>query len=339
MSTRDSLFSCTTPETATRPSRPRRCDGYVLLTVIAVCVLVVTALATLAKLSLRRGLEASDAERSLQQRWGALTIQRTMLQQAPLVFQQQEDLIAETSPGNPAPTTIRTIVRLRDVTFDVLLGDEDAKLNLNALYHYGGPARTDQAISRVGGPMTGVAKRLLPAVEPMRLERETRRRSLSDADDEEEEEAEAEEEPILPDAFRSWGEVFDLGRLDAGLARDASLPNLTMGMTLWGNGQLNFRRASDEAILAVAGLVVQDGAARRIVQRYRESPTATLAVLLQTEVSSEPDRKRLAELMSEASTNFSVWIDASSRGGGSLRSFTATRRDDEGVTRQTRFLH
>ncbi len=244
-------------------------------------------------------------------------------------------MLAEASPGSPTPTTIRAIVSLREVTFDILLGDEDAKLNLNALYHYGGPGRTDQAISRVGGPIVGVAKRLLPAVEPMRLERETRRISLANEDDEEGE----GEEPILPDAFRSWGEVFDLGALDAGLARDASLPNLTIGLTLWGNGQLNFRRASDEAILAVAGLVVQDGAARRIVQRYRESPTATLAVLLQTEVSSEPDRKRLAQLMSEASTNFSIWIDASSRGGGSLRSFTVTRRDDEGVTRQTRFLH
>ncbi len=309
--------------------------GYILLTVIAVSVLVVTALGTLARLSLRRGLEAADAERALQQRWGAITIERTLLRQAPQVFQRQEDLLAEAAPGSPTPTTIRAILRLRDVTFDILLGDEDAKMNLNAIYHFGGPNRTDQSISQMGDPTVGLAKRLLPAVPPMRLERETKRLLAGDAEADEDE----NEKPLLPDAFRSWGEVFDLGALDAGLARDASLPNLTGGMTLWGNGQLNFRRASDEAILAIARLVVQDGAARRIVQRYRESPTATLAVLLQTEVTSEPDRQRLRELMSESSTNFSIWIDASSRGGGSLRSFTVTRRDDEGVTRETKFLH
>jgi hypothetical protein len=317
--------------------RTRGSKGYILLTVIAVCVLVVTALGTLAKLSLRRALEASDAERSLQQRWGAITIERTMLRKAPLMFQQQEELIAQAAPGSPTPTTLRAVLRLGDVTFDVLVGDEDAKLNLNALYHYGGLVKTDQAIAKTGGPTVGFAKRLLPAVEPLRIERASPRLSRSKLDDEAEEPPENELEQ--PDAFRSWGEVFDLAALDAGLARDASLPNLTTGMTLWGNGQLNFRRASDEAILAISGLVVQDGAARRIIQRYRESPTATLAVLLQSEVTSEPDRKRLGELMSESSTNFSIWIDASARGGGSLRSFTVMRRDGEGVIRQTKFLH
>lgn len=310
--------------------------GYVLLTVIAVSVLVVTALGTLAKLSLRRGLEASDAERSLQQRWGALTIERTMLRRASSVFQQQEDLLAESAPGTPNPTTIRLLIRLRDVTFDVLLGDEDTKSNLNAIYHHGGLNRTNQTISSVAGSVAAGASRLLPATEPMGMQQGSERRSLREDDDKDDDDG---EEPVIPDAFRSWGEVFDLNALDVGLARDASLPNLTTQLTCWGNGQLNFRRASDEAILAVASLVVQDGAARRIVQRYRRSPAATLAILLQTEVSDEADRERLTRMMSETSTNFSIWIDASAQGGGTLRSFTAMRRDAEGVIRQTRFLH
>ena len=115
-----------------------------------------------------------------------------------------------------------------------------------------------------------------------------------------------EETAAIPDAFRSWGEVFDLNSLQAGFARDASLPNLTTGLTCWGNGQLNFQRASDEAILAVSRCVVQDGVARRIVQRFRQNPTATLEILLQTEVSNDRNRERLGELMSETSTNFSV---------------------------------
>jgi hypothetical protein len=312
-----------------------RRHGYLLLAVIAVLVLLVTSLSTLATLSLRKGLEASDAERSLQQRWGALSLERSLLRQASLVFQQREEEINERSPGTPIPATIRTMVRLRDVQFDILVGDEDAKLNLNAVYHHGGPIRTDQALSRLGGPAIAVAKRLRPAVPPMELDRTRRKSSLAGSDEADE----SEGDPDVPDAFRSWGEVFDLSLLDAGIPRDATLPNLTRGLTCWGNGQLNFRRASDEAILAVASLVVQDGAARRLVQRYRQNPTLTLAVLLQTEVSNEDARQRLSQLLSETSTNFSIWIDASSRGGGSLRSFSVTRRDDEGMIRQTKFLH
>lgn len=312
---------------------PRR--GYLLLAVIAVLILVVTSLSTLATLSLRKGLEASDAERSLQHRWGALTIERTMLSQAASVFQQQEDEWAQRAPGTPAPTTFRTRVRLGEAYYDILLGDEDAKLNLNAVYHLGGPNRTDQALAQIGGPAMAMARRLRPAVPPIRPDRERSGRESSESDPEQE----GEDNSELPDAFRSWGELLDLTRLDAGIARDASLPNLTTGLTCWGNGQLNIRRASDDAILALARLVIQDGAARRMVQRFRQNPTSTLALLLQTEVSNEEDRQRLAELMSETSTNFSIWIDVSSRGGGSLRSFSVMRRDDEGVIRQTKFLH
>ncbi len=311
-------------------------EGYVLLAVIAVSVLVISALASLARLSLRRGLEASNAERSLQQRWGARTIERVMLQQAPSVFEQQEELFAEQAPGSPTPTTLRAMLRLGDVSFDIMLGDEDAKLNLNAVYHHAGPQRVAAAVARQSGPLVASAVRLLPAVPPMSAWPRTATRSL---DNQEEEEEEEETQVEIPDAFRSWGEVFDVRALDAGLARDADLPNLTTGLTLWGSGQLNFRRASDETILAVASLVVQDGAARRIVERYRQNPTATLAVLLQTEVSREPDRRRLAELMSESSSNFSIWIDAASIAGSGLRSFAVMRRDDEGVIRTTRFRH
>ena len=319
----------------TNEARPQPRRGYLLLAVIAVLILVVTSLSTLARLSLRKGLEAADAERSLQQRWGALTIERALLPQAAGVFQRQEDALAETAPGTPTAAAIRTSVKLGESHFDVLLGDEDAKLNLNAVYHHGGSNRTDQALTQIGGPAITLARRLRPAVAPLRQERMTARNASSQTGREEEDDA----MPELPDAFRSWGEILDLTRLEAGIARDASLPNLTTGLTCWGNGQLNLRRASDDAILALTRVVIQDGAARRIVQRFRQNPTSTLALLLQTEVSREEDRQRLAELMSETSTNFSIWIDVFSPGGGSLRSFSVMRRDEEGVIRQTKFLH
>jgi hypothetical protein len=314
------------------PTRHRK--GYLLLTVIAVSVMVLTSLAALARHSLRRGLEAADAERSLQQRWGAITLERALLEQAPLVFEQQQELVAKQAPGSPTPTTVRALVQLRDARFDVLLGDEDTKLNVNAVYHVGGLDGAGQAIGRIGGPAVQVAIRLIAAVPPLAMESPIGRRENEDSDD-----AAETEEPAIPDAFRSWGEVFDLKSLDAGVARDASLPNLTTGLTCWGSGQLNVRRASDEAILAIIGLVVQDGAARRILERYRKNPNSTLAVLLQTEVTQESDRQRLSRLLSESSLSFSVWIDASSRGAGSLRSFTVMRRDEEGVIRQIKFLH
>ncbi|MFK8115063.1 MAG: hypothetical protein AB8B91_22875 [Rubripirellula sp.] len=305
--------------------------GYVLMVVIAVSVLVITVLGSLATQSLRRGLAAADAERSLQQRWGALTLETELLYAAPKVFELQHELAKQQSPPVRPPSTIRAALTLNGITFDLLLGDEDAKLSLNAMYHHVGQQKTEAAILEMVGPVGRSAVRMLPASKPQQIARENTRlnRQPEDADD----------ESVIPDAFRSWGEVFDLANLEHGVGSDAGLPNLTTSMTCWGNGQLNFQRASDNAILAVIGSIIQDGGAQRILSRYQKNPLVDLEILLQSEVSNRKHRDELKQLLSQASTNFSIWIDASSRASGSVRTFTVTRRDSEGVTRQSKFMH
>ena len=303
-------------------------QGYVLLIVIAASVLVVTVLSGLANQSLRRGLQAADAERTLQQRWGTRTIERVFLTEASRLFDLREEAAKELKLKTPPSPVVRTRIDLGGVAFDVLLGDEDAKVSLNAMYHRVGPESTAKAIGQLAGRPVQQSTRFLPAVRPMRIARENR--VLRPNDDEEDAE-------IVPDAFRSWGEVFDLAALEKSLGNQAALPAATKELTCWGTGQLNFGRASDEAILAVTSSVVQDGAGRRLLQRYRDNPTATLDILLQTEVTNPRNRDQLKELLSETSTNFSIWIDAQSKTGRSIRTFTAMKRDDEGVIQESRF--
>ena len=306
--------------------KPR--PGYVLMTVIAVSILVITCLSLLARQSLRMGLKAADQERMLQKRWGSLSLQRTLLANAERVFQQHEE--KNERQGNDTTPVIRSNLVLGDVTFDLLLADEDAKLPLNTLYHHVGLKKTEDSISRIAGSHVTPATRLIPAVEPMQISREKRRVSVSD--DEKNEIAKD-----VPDAFRSWGEVFDLATLGRTARSPTSLQSSTTKLTCWGSGQLNFRRASDEAILALARIVVQDGKARRVLQRYRSSPTASLPTLLLSEVSDQQKQAQVQTIFSENSTNFSIWIDAHSRTGPPLRTFTVMKRDADGVVQQQRF--
>ena len=46
---------------------------------------------------------------------------------------------------------IQSNLVLGDVTFDLLLADEDAKLPLNTLYHHVGLKKTEDSISRIAG--------------------------------------------------------------------------------------------------------------------------------------------------------------------------------------------
>jgi hypothetical protein len=252
------------------------------------------------------------------------------LNKAPAIFQAQQELAAESTPGLPPSPTIRSAITLSGVTFDLLLGDEDAKLNLNTIYHHSGKEKTEQVLAKVA-PTLLRSVRLIPAVKPMQLSRENRRDR--DADEQ------SEQDRPIPDALRSWGEVFDIGRLQRDLASNVALPNATTGITCWGSGQLNFRRATDDAMLAIAGSVVQDGAASRIVQRYRKNPEISLEALLQNEVSNQQNRERLARLFAQSSNNFSLWMHASASDGQSATSFVVMSRDDEGVTRYQHFAH
>lgn len=308
-----------------RTRRARR--GYVLLLVIAIMVLLTTALAALSKTSLKRALAASDARIRLQQRLGAESLERVLLGEAAGVFDALEKSVEEDRKNGidtRVPTQLRDAVTVGGVTFDVLLADEDAKLNLNQVYHAVGQERVRRAIGDVAGPAVLRSVRLVPAV-PQTKPVENRR-----AED-------AENEVEIPPAFRSWGEVFDLARLSSTIGDDAALPNVTSELTCWAGGGINVKRATDKAFTQTVACVLSQGAAERLVSRYRESPAADLRILIQTEGSSQRERLALQRLLTESSTHHSLWIDASATARRSIRSFSVLRKTEEGVDVNERF--
>lgn len=318
-------------------------SGYVLLTVLAVLVLMVTVLATLSKLSLRRALAAADAQVRLQQRLGADSIEKTLLPQAGKIFdtleKQAEDLRISTGKVVPIPRTLRKAVSMGGVTFDVVLADEDAKLNLNQVYHINGPQRCRRAISELVGPNASRAIRMLPATRPMRdalLESAPGGDSVEASDEESDAGSDASDLEI-PRAFRCWGEVFDLDQLSAGFLADAAIPNLTSEITCWGGGNLNVRRASDRSMKAAIACVLSDAGAGRLVSRYRENPDVSLEIVLQQETNTATERLGLGKMLSETSSHFSLWIDASAGGRRSARTFSVMQRTDDGIVFNERF--
>lgn len=304
--------------------------GYVLLIVLAVLVLMVTALSQLSTLSLRRALAAADAEVRLQQRVGAESIERVLLRRAAGLFDTLEQAAEQrASSATPRPHSIRAAVTFGGVTFDVVVADEDAKLNLNRIYHEAGKQRADRVIAELVGPLAARAIRTQPAVRP------TPSATIASRDDGDD--ADSAEPTKVPPAFRGWGEVFDLKRLAEVTGSAAALPNVIEQITCWGSGSVNIRRASDDAIRAAAACILSDGAARRLLRRYRDNPNVPLEVLVIDEATNEADRVALRRLLGETSTHFSLWLDASTPARRSLRRFSVMRLTDEGVSTNERF--
>lgn len=260
-----------------------------------------------------------------------MTLERAIVKAAPQVFEKRLEQHKQLSPkAPPPPPYIRSVVTIAGITYDILLGDEDAKLNINGLYHETGPSEINLSIARVVDPAVGSAIRTLPAVEPVPLKK--RKAKLSREDN-------GGEEPPIPDPFRSWGEVFDVAKLKSIVGNDAALPNVTTGITCWGSGQLNMERASDDAILAITSAIVSDSKAKKMLERYRENPTMDVQTLLRVGISDQADREVLAGLMTDNSLNFSVWISASAKADRAETTFTVTLTDDEGVTQTKKFAH
>lgn len=327
--------------------RTRRRSGYVLLAVLAVLVLMVTVLATLSKLSLRRALAAADAQVRLQQRLGADSIEAALLPAAVGVFAQLEEQSdkawIETETVVPVSRQIRDAVTIGGVTFDVVIADEDAKLNLNQVYHMVGKQKTKSTLDDLVGPTARRAIRMLPATRPMTNEL-MESASTGETDDDSSvntssDSSDETESPLveIPRAFRSWGEVFDLSILSSVFGTDTALPNATSEITCWGGGGLNIRRASDTSIQAAAACVLSDAGARRLVSRYRESPAMSLEILVQQEAKTETERLRLRRMLAETSTHFSLWIDASTTARRSTRTFSVMRKTEDGTLINERF--
>ncbi len=313
----------------------RQRKGYVLLAVLAVLVLMITVLASLSKLSLRRALAAADAQVRLQQRIGMWSIESEVLPRMGTVFERLETEIVESGSGRKVPSQIRTAVSFGGVTYDVLLADEDAKLNLNRIYHIAGRQETQAKAQELLGPTLAATLRLAPATSPQGndLLQSATRSSDQDSDDRDD----TGSATSVPRAFRSWGEVFDLNALSVAVGDDAALPNATVDLTCWGSGTLNARRASDEAIHLTITCVLPKAAADRFLKRYREDPQTAIAVLIQSETKVEIQQAQLKQLLSESSTYFSMWIDASAQARRSTRRFSVMQRTEDGETVHERF--
>jgi len=318
-------------ESTPNPRRGRatsgdRCRGYVLLTVVAVLVLLVTVLSRLASTSLQRALAAADAQVRLQQRLGADSIESVVLPRAAKVFDQRQESIPA---GDTQPIgTLRSALTLGGVTCDLLLADEDAKLDLNQVYHAVGRQRTESILGKQLGPAAARSIRLRPATGSLGWDR------LADAGDDGDPDAVG---PSIPRAFRAWGDVLDTARLMQTFGTDAALPNVTSEMTCWGGGGLNVRRASQSSIGAAAACVLPEAAADGMARRLKENPDLSLEILITQEANTERRRMRLRQMLSETSSHFSLWLDASSPTRRSFRTFSVLRRGDDGDVHHERF--
>jgi hypothetical protein len=211
---------------------PSRRHGYVLVVTLALLVLCATVMSGIARSGLRRAIAAREAQDQLQHRWGAVSCRQATLPYAEQILATNERRLRRFSPS------YTTTVQLGRQRFEIILGDEQAKANVNALLVDDGKelAQTRLREALAG---TGLAAKLLLRPDPVATEM---RASLNASS------ARSATQPApLPPALTGWGQVFD----------NVPPPRLLRSgvaswITCWNNGAVNARRADERALKLAA---------------------------------------------------------------------------------------
>jgi len=215
-------------------SHHRRSRGYVLVVTLGLLVLAATLLIGIGRASVSHALTAHREQAELQRRWGVVSCRNALLPAA-------SDIIAiqERKQSRPIPV-LRAGVALGGCRYTLILSDEQAKANVNALLE-----RTDKpgTEARIRDALTGsgMGNSILLRAEPIQIAptQSTSRPAQ-----------------VLgpPPWITGFGQVFNDVPPQRLLAGAGAAP--VEQLTCWGNGAINIMRISDRSLrLATAPLL------------------------------------------------------------------------------------
>jgi hypothetical protein len=203
--------------------------GYVLVVTLGLLVLASTMLVTVGRASVHRALAARLEQDELQRRWGAASCQAAVLPHAQLLLARREQ-----AQGRPAPVA-RASIKLGDQTFALLISDEQAKANVNAMLEASDRSNVESRL-RDAFAGTGLGNTILLRPEPIP------RAAL----------APREGQPLAAPQPRisGPGQIFD--DLPPAKLFGGSGPAPMDRITCWGNGAINILRAPEQALRLAA---------------------------------------------------------------------------------------
>ncbi|WP_442483029.1 hypothetical protein [Aeoliella sp. SH292] len=180
--------------------------------------------------------------------------------------------------GCPFPSEIEFEVTLNDKLYQLRLGDEEAKLNLNAL-HVRRPEQLPSMLAQ-SAVVGGVPLLLRP------------RQSLT-------------QRISLP--YESWGQVVDLSKFDLQEDLATRLRSLTTTWSCWGRGKLNIYRSSDEVMRLLLDGVLLPQETEKLLEARMAFQGDLEALVKDLDI---PRRRwiQAKSLLSTDSRSYSVWI-------------------------------
>jgi len=240
--------------------------GYILPLTLALLVLAATLMTAVSRIALRRAADARVATDDLQRRWGAASIRKAVLPRADQIL----TLAHRAAPARPNPARVDLTLRLGRFSYDLVVSDEQAKANLNAILEEADASRGESRLrSALAGSGLANQVRFRPTIGPLFLPP-----TDSGAPTPPPPSADPEMAVPNPPLFKrataphvsGLGQVFDgvePGRLIQPTAGQRLAP--VDLFTLWGTGAVNARRAPATALNLAAGKALSQADVSRLI--------------------------------------------------------------------------
>jgi hypothetical protein len=299
----------------------RQARGFVLVVVLGLLVLAATLLVAIGRASVSHSLAARLEQAELQQRWGAVSCRNAILPAASDIIAIQERL-----RGKPIPV-LRTSVELSGLRYTLIISDEQAKANINALLERVERSGVEGRVrDAVAGSGLGNSILLHPEPLPPRDPRPASRPN-----------------EVLgpPQWITGFGQVFADVSPARLLSGTTSIP--IEQLTCWGSGAINLMRVSEPALhLACSPQLTSLEAGRLIDARNAAFAPQTKKRLLSADVAANSDaatallaqahvdpKVRRTVAFTTNSTCFSLWIVTQNGRRASYRLFVSDQSNPQ----------
>lgn len=261
--------------------KKRSCNSaFVLVIVLLVIVVTGTVLASCARYSCQKALQASRAQQELQMRWGTISCREVVLPAAETVLQESKE--------DEAPILVERPNRylslsLGGVMHHLLLSDEQAKMNVNTILRNRG--------------VQGVAESLATLQQDMPLRLSQR----ADNVDTGQKEAQKTSYSFFDDLF-----VYDHPTQLVSPVEPTR--RISSKITFWTDGRINFRRVSPPLLQEAMKGLVDDSLLSQLLQIRESLPDCTLGEALSQMELKGTQRRQILRYITDQSNFYSLWV-------------------------------
>ena len=264
--------------------------GFALVMSLALIAVAAIALAGIARRSTLAAVESATASEALKRRWAVRSLRATLLPRAGEILPRGEAGARRTGDGEraswPLPARRRLALELAGIEYELVVVDEQAKVNVNALLDAHGRAEA-----------RGRLEALLAAGRNARAARLALRTSRR------------------PDT-NAWARIGSYDQLFAGAAPGRlrggpRVSGLAAAVTCWGSGRVNLRRAPDRVVRATLLGRVEPRVVDAVLEaRARGRPDGAGALLAGLESIGAEARQRVAAHATVGSETHGLWVVA-----------------------------